>query len=60
MFLAIDLVLNKQDGLSRGLRFLFDRNDSHLAVCSISTLVATVVNFNIGHTIKRLSPTSHD
>ncbi|KAF8900094.1 hypothetical protein CPB85DRAFT_1439694 [Mucidula mucida] len=31
MFLAIDLVLNKQDGLSRGLRFLFDRNDSHLA-----------------------------
>jgi len=29
--LGIDLILNKQDGLSRGLRFLFDRNDSHLA-----------------------------
>ncbi|KAF9052244.1 hypothetical protein BDZ89DRAFT_939550 [Hymenopellis radicata] len=38
MFLAIDLVLNKQEGLSRGLRFLFDRNDSHLAACSISIL----------------------
>ncbi|EIN06601.1 hypothetical protein PUNSTDRAFT_54017 [Punctularia strigosozonata HHB-11173 SS5] len=29
--LGVDLVLNKQDGMSRGLRFLFDRNTSHLA-----------------------------
>ncbi|KAF9463602.1 hypothetical protein BDZ94DRAFT_1192729 [Collybia nuda] len=30
-FLGIDLVINKQSGLSRGLRFLFDRNSSHIA-----------------------------
>lgn len=29
--LGFDLIINKQAGLSRGLRFLFDRNDSHLA-----------------------------
>ncbi|THH18687.1 hypothetical protein EW146_g2350 [Bondarzewia mesenterica] len=29
--LGIDLIVNEQDGLSRGLRFLFDRNTSHLA-----------------------------
>jgi len=29
--LGIDLIISKQAGLSRGLRFLFDRNDSHLA-----------------------------
>jgi len=28
---GFDLIINKQDGLSRGLRFLFDRNTSHLA-----------------------------
>ncbi|TFY81360.1 hypothetical protein EWM64_g2655 [Hericium alpestre] len=30
--LALDLALHKQDGLSRALRFLFDRNSAHLAV----------------------------
>ncbi|TFK45051.1 hypothetical protein BDQ12DRAFT_674032 [Crucibulum laeve] len=29
-FLGIDLILNKQAGMSRGLRFLFDRNSSHI------------------------------
>lgn len=29
--LGIDLIISKQAGLSRGLRFLFDRNSSHLA-----------------------------
>ncbi|KZT22480.1 hypothetical protein NEOLEDRAFT_1137936 [Neolentinus lepideus HHB14362 ss-1] len=29
--LGIDLILHKQDGMSRGLRFLFDRNSAHLA-----------------------------
>ncbi|KAK0493036.1 hypothetical protein EDD18DRAFT_428691 [Armillaria luteobubalina] len=29
--LAIDLIINKQDGMSRGLRYLFDRNTAHLA-----------------------------
>ncbi|TCD65567.1 hypothetical protein EIP91_002487 [Steccherinum ochraceum] len=28
--LGIDLIINQQDGLSMGLRFLFDRNNSHL------------------------------
>ncbi|KAJ7198575.1 hypothetical protein GGX14DRAFT_666096 [Mycena pura] len=28
--LGVDLVLQKQDGMSLGLRFLFDRNDSHV------------------------------
>ncbi|KAH7329893.1 hypothetical protein B0J17DRAFT_580549 [Rhizoctonia solani] len=30
--LAVDLLVNGQDGMSRGLRFLFDMNDNHLAV----------------------------
>ncbi|THU89777.1 hypothetical protein K435DRAFT_802493 [Dendrothele bispora CBS 962.96] len=29
--LGADLILHKQSGLSRGLRFLFDRNSSHIA-----------------------------
>ncbi|EPQ55285.1 hypothetical protein GLOTRDRAFT_76646 [Gloeophyllum trabeum ATCC 11539] len=29
--LGVDLLLNKQTGMSRGLRFLFDRNSAHLA-----------------------------
>ncbi|KAJ6631442.1 hypothetical protein B0H10DRAFT_1978774 [Mycena sp. CBHHK59/15] len=29
--LAVDLIMNKQTGLSLGLRFLFDRNGSHIA-----------------------------
>ncbi|KAL5490057.1 hypothetical protein ACEPAI_4890 [Sanghuangporus weigelae] len=29
--LGVDLLINKQSGMSRGLRFLFDRNKSHLA-----------------------------
>ncbi|CAE6395820.1 unnamed protein product [Rhizoctonia solani] len=29
--LAVDLLVNGQDGMSRGLRFLFDMNDNHLA-----------------------------
>lgn len=32
--LGIDLIINDLDGWSRGLRFLFDRNTAHLAVCS--------------------------
>jgi len=28
-FLGVDLLINKQAGMSRGLRFLFDRNSSH-------------------------------
>ncbi len=34
MALGIDLIINKQDGMSRGLRYLFDRNTAHLAVCT--------------------------
>lgn len=30
--LGIDLILNKQSGMSTGLRFLFDRNSSHFLV----------------------------
>ncbi|KAF7979028.1 hypothetical protein HWV62_44011 [Athelia sp. TMB] len=30
--LGVDLALNKQSGMSQGLRFLFDRNSSHLAI----------------------------
>lgn len=30
--LGVDLFLNRQSGMSRGLRFLFDRNSNHLAV----------------------------
>ena len=33
--LGIDLILNKQSGMSRGLRTLFDQNTSHIAVSSI-------------------------
>ncbi|KAB5589939.1 hypothetical protein CTheo_6617 [Ceratobasidium theobromae] len=29
--LAVDLLVNGQNGMSRGLRFLFDMNDNHLA-----------------------------
>ncbi|KAF9012680.1 hypothetical protein BDQ17DRAFT_1321645 [Cyathus striatus] len=29
-FLGVDLILNKQTGMSTGLRFLFDRNKAHL------------------------------
>ncbi|KAJ6590047.1 hypothetical protein DFH09DRAFT_1140753 [Mycena vulgaris] len=29
--LGVDLIMTKQDGMSAGLRFLFDRNGSHLA-----------------------------
>ncbi|KAI0067587.1 hypothetical protein BV25DRAFT_835860 [Artomyces pyxidatus] len=29
--LGVDLIVNKQSGMSRGLRVLFDRNSSHLA-----------------------------
>ncbi|KAL5532899.1 hypothetical protein ACEPAF_4673 [Sanghuangporus sanghuang] len=29
--LGVDLLINKQSGISRGLRFLFDRNKNHLA-----------------------------
>ncbi|KAL0577681.1 hypothetical protein V5O48_004285 [Marasmius crinis-equi] len=31
VFLGVDLIINKQSGMSRGLRFLFDRNSNHLA-----------------------------
>ncbi|KAJ7579324.1 hypothetical protein C8J56DRAFT_965429 [Mycena floridula] len=31
IFLGADLIMNKQAGMSRGLRLLFDQNDSHLA-----------------------------
>ena len=34
--LGIDLILNKQSGMSRGLRTLFDQNTSHIAVSSVS------------------------
>ncbi|KAF8055787.1 hypothetical protein FPV67DRAFT_1538916 [Lyophyllum atratum] len=30
VFLGIDLIVNRQSGISRGLRFLFDRNASHV------------------------------
>jgi hypothetical protein len=30
--LGVDLVINQQRGMSRGLRFLFDQNTSHIAV----------------------------
>ena len=32
VFLGVDLIINRQSGMSRGLRFLFDRNSNHLAV----------------------------
>ncbi|KAJ8076646.1 hypothetical protein PM082_001069 [Marasmius tenuissimus] len=31
VFLGVDLIINRQSGMSRGLRFLFDRNSNHLA-----------------------------
>ena len=40
--LGLDLIVNKQSGMSRGLRFLFDRNVSHLLVSS------EYLNFPIG------------
>jgi len=30
--LGVDLTVNQQKGMSRGLRFLFDQNTSHIAV----------------------------
>ncbi|CAE6430427.1 unnamed protein product [Rhizoctonia solani] len=36
--MATDLLVNGQDGMSRGLRFLFDMNDNHIA------LIGTCVN----------------
>ncbi|GLB37853.1 putative protein with domain of unknown function (DUF4203) [Lyophyllum shimeji] len=30
VFLGVDLIINRQAGMSRGLRFLFDRNASHV------------------------------
>ncbi|KAG5646202.1 hypothetical protein DXG03_004028 [Asterophora parasitica] len=30
VFLGIDLIINRQSGMSRGLRYLFDRNNSHV------------------------------
>ena len=37
IILGIDLLLNRQEGMSRGLRFLFDRNSNHLLVRSGSS-----------------------
>ncbi|TEB21174.1 hypothetical protein FA13DRAFT_1779468 [Coprinellus micaceus] len=30
VFLGVDLAMNRQSGMSRGLRFLFDRNSNHI------------------------------
>ncbi|KAJ2911758.1 hypothetical protein MD484_g8652, partial [Candolleomyces efflorescens] len=30
VFLGVDLIINRQKGMSRGLRFLFDRNSNHI------------------------------
>jgi hypothetical protein len=32
VILAVDLALNKQDGISRGIRMLLDRNAGHIVV----------------------------
>ncbi|KAF9494196.1 hypothetical protein BDN71DRAFT_1449323 [Pleurotus eryngii] len=49
--LGIDLIINQQSGMSRGLRFLFDRNSSHIADIlgggykpPVSTIVLMVVS----------------
>ncbi|KZP13729.1 hypothetical protein FIBSPDRAFT_752924 [Athelia psychrophila] len=49
--LGVDLTLHKQSGMSRGLRFLFDRNSSHLADIvsngykpSLSTIITLAVS----------------
>jgi len=49
--LGIDLIINKQNGMSFGLRFLFDRNDAHLVELitegyhpPISTLIIMAVS----------------
>jgi hypothetical protein len=40
--LGIELAVNKQSGMSRGLRFLFDRNDAHIADIAIHGYKATL------------------
>jgi hypothetical protein len=43
--LAVDLVLNKQSGMSRGLRFLLDRQSGHIAVSVGKQLAQTISHF---------------
>ena len=44
--LGIDLLINKQAGLSFGLRFLFDRNDSHVKVGGCSVVYLALADEN--------------
>ncbi|RXW12369.1 hypothetical protein EST38_g13485 [Candolleomyces aberdarensis] len=36
VFLGVDLIINRQKGMSRGLRYLFDRNSNHIVVSASS------------------------
>lgn len=44
--LGIDLILNKQSGMSTGLRFLFDRNSSHFLVSTCGCFCARVYAYD--------------
>lgn len=56
--MALDLAVNKQNGMSRGLRFLFDRNSSHLAVrvpllgLNMTALIFTMIRISLRRAIK--------
>ncbi len=60
--LGIDLILNKQSGMSNGLRFLFDRNSSHFLVSIRSFLRAgtLTVRFATGDRPPRLPSSRHN
>lgn len=47
MALGIDLSVNKQSGMSRGLIFLFDRNKSHIVVESLSLSYFNLTSPNV-------------
>lgn len=62
--LGVDLVLEKQSGMSFALRFLFDRNNSHFLVrIRLLPRFSRVVDcsaFRAGHRPPRLQPHAHD
>lgn len=53
--LGVDLSLNQQKGMSRGLRLLFDQNTSHVAVSLHPVRLHELVyenHFSAGHTLQ--------
>jgi hypothetical protein len=43
LFLGIDLLANENDGMSRGIRFLFDHNPHHAKVLSLHTYTSALL-----------------